>query len=325
MTESVCPECGGHVVITTGEYVCSLCGLVVDQLFQQPLELLDNNNPKSKGALGERLHIVDGLGSYIDYYNSHKLSNLKLKKISDKRRIQLQRLKNAQNIYTRYTNRQTEYRILRMLNQISVLLNLPSYVRDNAAYLFRKIKNRYQAKIVNHISLIAVCVILSIREQKNIAPLTLTEICAAFQKLGHRINERLITRTALKLRINLGYTVKVRRSEDYLARMISMISNNDSIKTKHLQQIRESYWHKLHLKAMELLNKIPKIDRGGRNPYVFAASIIYAAERSLAYEEKRPVFLTQKEVSSILDVAEYSIRDHYRHISKCLSLTKKNR
>ncbi len=316
MTESVCPECGGHVVLTTGEYVCSLCGLVVDQLFQEPLEALDNNNSKSRGALGERLHIVDGLGSYIDYYNSRKLSDLKLKKISEKRRTQLRRLKNAQNIYARYTRRQTEYRILRILNQISSILNLPPYVRDNAAYLYKKIKNRYQAKIVNHVSLIAVCIILSIREQKHVAPLTLTEVCAAFQKLGHRVNERLITRTALKLRINLGYTLKVRKSEDYLTRMISTLSNNPFIKAKLSHQTPDSYWHRIHLKALELLNKIPKVERGGRNPYVFAASIIYAAERSIACEEKRPVLLTQKEIASILGVAEYSIRDHYQHINK---------
>jgi transcription initiation factor TFIIIB Brf1 subunit/transcription initiation factor TFIIB len=115
--------------------------------------------------------------------------------------------------------------------------------------------------------------------------------------------------------------VKVRRSEDYLIRMISMISNSDLIKAKLSHQITESYWHKLHLKALELLNKIPHVERGGRNPYVFAASIIYAAERSLAYEENRRPLLTQKEVASILEVAEYSIRDHYSHITKYISLT----
>ena len=315
MMESVCPECGGHVVITTGEYVCSICGLVLDKLFQQPLEALDNTNPKSSGALGERLHIVDGLGSYIDYHNSPRLSDLKLLRVSERRRNLLRRLKNTHNLYVRYTNHQTEYRIFRILNQITGLLSLPAYVRDNAAYIYRKIKNKYQAKIVNHISLIAVCVLLSIREQGYVTPLTLTELCTAFQKLGHRVNERLITRTALKLRINLGYKVKVRKSEDYLTRLISIISNNEKIKSKLSEQKEDIYWHKLNLKAIDLLNKIPKIERGGRHPYVFAASIIYAAEKSLAYEENRQPLLTQKEVANILGVAEYSIRDHYRYIN----------
>lgn len=324
MVETVCPECNGHVVVSTGDYVCSSCGLVIEKYFQHPLEALDTNNPKSGGYLGERLHIIDGLGSYIDYHKSSKFSPLRGSRIPESRQILFRRLKKSHDIYGRFVNHQTEYRIFRILNQISSNLNLPSHVRDTAAYIYRKIKNKHQARITNHVAVIAVCIFLAIREQNHLTPFTLKEICGAFQRIGHRINERILTRTALSLRINLGYQVKIRRSEDYLSRLISEVSNSKTLGAKIPKEIEpKTYWQKLYLKALEILGKIPHIERGGRNPYVFAASIIYAAEQRLAYEQGRKPSLTQKEIAHLTSVAEYSIRDHYCSIIKNYELNSR--
>ncbi|MHA1410166.1 MAG: hypothetical protein ACTSQY_07680 [Candidatus Odinarchaeia archaeon] len=318
--QSTCPECNGHIVLLSGEYVCSSCGLVVDKFFEPPLSALNTDNKKSKGALGSRLHIVDGLGSYIDYHNSKNFHDKTGSILPLETQRLYKRLKYRYNLYGRIKDYQTDYRILRLLNQISAALDLPNYIRDTAAYNYRKIKQRYPHRIRNHITLIAVCLILAIREYKNVALHTLKEVCYAFRKLGHRVTERSILREALHLKIKLGYTVKPRRSEEYIQRILASLSNdhtlNQKIKTRLIDPKR--YWNSLMQETLHLLKSVSSVERGGRNPYVFAAAAIYAADQKLAYEQQRKSVLTQKAIAKLANVAEYSIRDHYCSILKNL-------
>jgi len=57
-----------------GEYICTLCGLVLSKQYVPPSYKINPNNDldsRSNGrhfvALGERLNIVDGLGSYMGF------------------------------------------------------------------------------------------------------------------------------------------------------------------------------------------------------------------------------------------------------------------
>jgi transcription initiation factor TFIIIB Brf1 subunit/transcription initiation factor TFIIB len=315
---SICPECNGHVVISNGEYVCSSCGLVTDQFYEPALSALDTENKKSKGALGQRLHIVDGLGSYIDYHNTRKMRDNNGSILPLRKQVLFKRLKFRYNLYGRIKNHQTDYRIFRILNLIAARLQLPHHIRDTAAYHYRKIRQKNKTRIKNHVTMIAVCLILAIREYNTVALYTLKEICETFKKLGHRVSEKAVIRTALQLRINLGYNMKHRKSEDYISRLISTLSNNYELYKKIELKIKDCkrYWQKLLFETNKLLMSIPNIDRGGRNPYVFAAASIYAAEQKLARQENRKPILTQKEIAEKVKVAEYSIRDHFCSLLK---------
>ncbi|MHA1754117.1 MAG: hypothetical protein ACTSYR_01195 [Candidatus Odinarchaeia archaeon] len=318
MIKTECPECSGRIIENVGEYVCSSCGLVVDQVYEPLRSDYPYEGEKSKTALGNRLHIVDGLGSYIDYLNANCFYDTKGSPLSARKQNFYRRLKYRYNLYGRVKDQQTDYRIFRILNRISSKLNLSNHIRDSAAYHYRKIKKRFRGRIKNHVVLIALCLILAIRNNKELIQVNLRELCEVFRKLGHRVTPRSITRLAFQLKIKLGYTIKNVKSEEYITKIISALSNSVEIKNKlnTNKENQNNYWQLLNLETFKLLRNISKMDRGGRNPYVFAAAAVYAAEQKIARENNRRPYLTQREIAEITHVAEYSIRDHFCSILK---------
>ena len=66
-------------------------------------------------------------------------------------------------------------------------------------------------------------------------------------------------------------------------------------------------------------NKLKNIDiyqRGGRNPFIFAGAAIYCADKLLAKKYNAKCILTQKIAAGAMNIAEYSIRDHYVSVFK---------
>jgi transcription initiation factor TFIIIB Brf1 subunit/transcription initiation factor TFIIB len=74
----------------------------------------------------------------------------------------------------------------------------------------------------------------------------------------------------------------------------------------------------LFLTSSDILRKISNADRGGRSPYAFAVSTVYAAEKLLAKSERRKSVITQKLLAEITGVAEYTIREHFCTVLKKL-------
>jgi len=320
----VCPGCTGKVVISRGYVVCVECGMVLSREYVLPTyqmgEEQNNSTPSASvyGSLGNRMHIVDGLGSYIGYHKDRYFRDAQGHALSGHIQKKFKRLKTIYSTRIRIGNNEAKYRALRTLNHVSKLLMLSEQVRDRTAYLYKKVVSESVNKITNNILLIAVCLLMAVREFKEEAPITLEEIANVFEKCGHRVNVRAIVREALKLKSQTGYSPHIRKPKDYVPRVISMLMNSQKVlgKIKSRGWDSSKYENCLRDKILSVLSVIPSSKRGGRNPFIFTVSAAYASDRLIASDYGKRTVLTQKLASVATKVAEYSIRDHFGMIKK---------
>jgi len=268
------------------------------------------------GSLGNRMHIVDGLGSYIGFHKDVFFRDANGQSLPGSMQKKYKRLKTIYSTRIRIGKNEAKYRALRTLNHVVKLLMLNEQVRDRTAYLYKKMVSESPNKVTNNILLMSVCLLMAVREFKEEAPITLEEIADVFEKCGHRVNVRAIVREALKLRTLTGYSPKIRKPEDYVPRVLSMLINDSKVKGKIESRgwISRDYENLLRDKILFVLNLVPSSKRGGRNPFIFTVSAAYASDRLLASERGKRCVLTQKLASQATEVAEYSIRDHFSMI-----------
>jgi transcription initiation factor TFIIIB Brf1 subunit/transcription initiation factor TFIIB len=315
----VCPDCSGRLITSRGHVVCTDCGLVISAEFVHPTYQLgeeqDSDGPEASmyGSLGNRMHIVDGLGSYIGFHKDRYFRDVNGQALPAKTQKKFIRLKSIYSTRVRIGDNEAKYRALRTLNHVSKLLMLSEQVRDRTAYLYKKITSDAESRITNNILLMAVCLLMAVREFKNEAPITLDEIADVFEKCGHRVNVRVMVREALRLKSITGYSPSIRRPEDYVPRVLSMLMNSAKVlrKVKLRGWDFKMYENCMRDKIFAVLEMIPASKRGGRNPFIFTVSAAYASDRLVADDFGKRAVLTQKLASEATEVAEYSIRDHY--------------
>jgi len=206
-------------------------------------------------------------------------------------------------------------------------MKLSTIVKNRAAYFYQKIK-RNAKTIRNHVSLIGYCLFYSSREFSQNAPISIRELCNIFKHLGHRINPRLIIRDSIEYQSIIKEKNVPHRSEDYIIRLVDSISNYkpliERMKKKQSNWNIKEYSEKLLNKSLSILHILsPKI-RGSRNPFILAGAVVYCSDKIIAKQFKIKPVLTQKIASTAMDIAEYSIRDHYVKVVKPFVQSKKN-
>ena len=75
-----CPECGGHLILSSFERTCKDCGLIIDEIFGDSSFVFNENTNKRNLSkqyvvLGKRTDFVGGLGTYIDFETSKYLKD----------------------------------------------------------------------------------------------------------------------------------------------------------------------------------------------------------------------------------------------------------
>lgn len=319
--KGLCKHCNGLLIQTRGELVCSNCGIV-----NQSIIVSETGNAQipwdHEMSPGKRVHIVDGLGSYIGYHNDGFFHDVKGSTLSTKNQYKYRKLKRKYNLRIKIGNHETDYRSLMSLNRVTSFLGISDNVRKRAAYLYKIAtiaeQNKTIEKISNHIVLVALCLMVAIRESAANAPIRLSEIVNLFKDLGHRVSGKAIVKLAQILPTELGISLRIRKSEDYLQRIVSTITENDEVK-KRLRELEFpaiDYEKGLLKYSREILCETNLKTRGGRNPYIFAVSVVYCADRIIGKVQNHRQILTQKTLASICQVAEYSIRDHHRTVLK---------
>ena len=309
--------------------MCAECGLVLSREYVLPTYQMgqrpkgDSPDASMYVSLGNRIHIVDGLGSYIGFHKDRYFQDSQGHALSGRSQKKFKRLKTIYSTRIRIGKNEAKYRALRTLNHVSKLLMINEQVRDRTAYLYKKVVNESAGKVSNNILLIAVCLLMAVREFKEEAPITLDEIADVFEKCGHRVNVRAIVREALRLKSLTGHSPKIRRPDDYVPRVISMLMNSPRVVSKVQSRGWElkDYENALRNKTLEVLKMIPASKRGGRNPFIFTVSAAYAGDRLIAIEHDRRAVLTQKLASTATKVAEYSIRDHFGMMKKVIEVS----
>jgi len=323
-----CPDCSGFLITSQGHIVCGECGLVLSREYVLPTYQMGHrpnaNSPDASVyvSLGNRMHIVDGLGSYIGFHKDRYFQDAQGQALSGRMQKKFKRLKTIYSTRIRIGKNEAKYRALRTLNHVVKLLMLNEQVRDRTAYLYKKVISESPQRVSNNILLIAVCLLMAVREFKDEAPITLDEIADVFEKCGHRVNVRAIVREALRLKSLTGYAPQIRRPEDYIPRVISMLMNDSKVVSKVQARGWEAkeYESALRNKVVEVLDMIPASKRGGRNPFIFTVSAAYASDRVIAIQHNKRAVLTQKLASNATKVAEYSIRDHFGMMKKIIEM-----
>ncbi|MHA1595282.1 MAG: TFIIB-type zinc ribbon-containing protein [Candidatus Baldrarchaeia archaeon] len=317
-----CPECNGDVVLHNGEYVCSKCGLVVDQEFLSPIIEFHTNDidspavSKQYASLGERHHIVDGIGSYIDYYESYVFKDSRGTVLNKDKQSLFRRLKFLYDSKYKIFRNETPYRALRTLNHACANLQVPVHIRDRAAYYYHKLltlAKTAKLSLTNHILAVAACLVIALHEGHGSPPITIREVIEVFRKMGHRVNHRNLMKKVFELKKLLRVRYTAKNCEDFVPRIVSKMLSSKDVK-RILNKLRiDVLWFKnaLEKETYELLKMVPKKERGGRHPYTLATAAVYAASRVIAKKLGRKNLLTQKIVAKAAGVREYGLRDHF--------------
>lgn len=322
----VCPECKSTRIVQNHEWVCAECGIIVDPIYVDSNYVVFSRNSSLIRISqfvqpGNSVDRNDNLGSFIGYRSPNLILDAKNTPISPKGQDLFKRLKEKYDIRYRIKNHETEFRILKILQNVSQILKLNQNVVKNAAYFYRKIC-KYEMKIPNHVSLIAFCLFYSIRVENRNAPITIGELTRVFLNLGHHITPQLILRNGTFYAKYVECAATPKKSEDYLERLISSIINYPNlirrIRKKTTFTSLDEYKNAVYSTSCFLLKKLTKEMRGGRNPFIMMGALIYCADKYLARKNCFKSVLTQKIASDAMGIAEYSIRDHYVTLLKSL-------
>jgi len=317
MSERICTECGGKIIQTChGELTCSRCGLVYESLSMPSIRT-------SKLFLETSLEppiqvIFSPLGSYIGRKGESLLKDSQGRVLPLKTQMLFKRLRALQDIdpYTRQTA--LRHKALRILNKVVNLLNIDQRIRDQAIDKYKTFTKK-EGFSRNNILIIAACLLIASREVKGVKPLTLNEICEGFKLVGHDIHPRVLSKTVFKVLNVIGAKPTIMSPEDYVDKVIDKLCSSKEI-VNRIQVNRltvHEYFSELREEAKKLLCSLNERRKMGKNPYALAVSSIYAA--SLITSSKRELqisILTQKLLSEIADVAEYTIREHYYTLFK---------
>ena len=326
--DQFCPECNGIIIKNLHENVCAECGLIIDDL-----QLMDSyqyneikNTDLSAGdqfvSIGKTIDNVCTLGSHIGYYSSNSFFDHRHIILSSKQQKKFRKLKKQYSLPIKIKNHETDYRILRILNRITMYLKLSDNVKNRSAYFYQSIKKK-ATHIRNHVSLIAFCIYFASREFSQNAPISIKEICKVFTIMGHRINPKLIIRDSINYKFLIMKNKKSNqphKSEDYINRFVNSIVNSteicDRMVKKGISWTKEEYKRKLETTCNTTLKLLKLNVRRARNPFILAGAVVYCADKLIAKENKTKTILTQKSASNAMEIAEYSIRDHYVKVLK---------
>ncbi|HME54656.1 MAG TPA: hypothetical protein VKM55_20770 [Candidatus Lokiarchaeia archaeon] len=326
---ATCTDCGGDLILTKIGFTCSKCGIVhenhytSDNFFLNHSEKYDVKSSKQFVALGKQLDNVSDLGSFIDFYNTGYFLDANNAPLSPDKQKLFFRLKYTRDFRARLDQNETYYRIVKIMKDVSNNLNFLPDVRKRAVYLYNKmIKGtpKTKNKIPNHVSLIATSLFLASREYCSYAPVTIQEICLAFQELGHRVKCKMIIRDMLEFKQYMDLKRINHESKDYLERLSNNLYYdaccNARFKKKNETGDMKPYIQDLKAYSLKILNLIPKFVKNSRNPFILAGAAIYGADWILAKKNKTKRVLTQKILAEATGIAEYSIRDHYCSVIK---------
>lgn len=294
--ELTCPHCKSKEIFfdhARGEYVCSKCGTVIsDKVIDvgrewrifHPSDI--NLKSRTGSSLTNALH-DKGLTTVFSV-RSPKLSETMRKKIRSMRRIQskIRISKKEKPIVTG----------LRYLNEYASKLNIPSYVREEAARILQKALENVNVKEKTIRAMAAAAILLACKARG--IPKTLRIIS---KELG--MKERDIWHAERRIiEVVRNITGKLPEPKDFIPQIISKL--NLSSKVQYLA----AYISWL-IKKKELIS--------GRGPLGIAAASVYVA--SILLDEKK----TQQEIAEACNITDVTIRNRYGDIIENLDIIVK--
>ena len=319
-----CRECGGSLVLKNGEYVCSKCGLVQEVEMVSPYYVLgvDEKGPspsivRSYVHYGERAHLVDGLGSFVGSPFSFFFKDKYGKPLKDQERFA--KMKALYDKKLRYMHKTFSYHTFMAIAKVSALMGLPKEVRDYACLLYRN-AFRKGGKRTSSMALAAASLYMAAKQFDPTSNLNIRKIVSAFRTLGHKVSTSSVLHALLEYKPYLKCVDRFRRSEDYVPYFVDTLLNTPYARKKMRRHRIDPVEHKKRLLriASFFLSKFDKRVRGGKSPKLFAAVVVYLADRYIAKQMGKPQVLPLSAIANLTGLSEYSLRDHVEQLKKIL-------
>jgi len=291
-----CPECGSHEFIEDtqrGELRCAKCGLVLKEGIidrGQEWRAFDSEQISSRARTGAPLTFTKhdkGLTTEIGKGLGE------LYKVPGKKRAQYYRLRKWHKRLIESKDRNLSF-ALSELQRIISYLNLPKSVHERIARYYEDAVDKGLVRGRSIESVIAALVYAVSRQFGT--PRTLDEIAEA-----SGLEKREIGRTYRYVARELKIRILPAEPKDFVPRFCSILNLSDRVQAE----------------AIKILKKAKKLDiTSGKGPTGVAAAAIYIA--CVLVGEKR----TQREVASIVNVTEVTIRNRYKELVEKLGLEK---
>ncbi len=291
-----CPECGSKKFTEDpqrGELICSKCGLVLKEEIidrSQEWRAFDSEQMSRRARTGAPLTFTKhdkGLTTEIGKGLGE------LYKVPGKKRAQYYRLRKWHKRLIESKDRNLSF-ALSELQRIVSFLNLPKPVHEKIAQYYEQAVDKGLVRGRSIESVIAALVYAVSRQFRT--PRTLDEIAEA-----SGLEKREIGRTYRYVARELRIRILPADSRDFVPRFCSMLNLSDKVQAD----------------AIRILKKAKKSDiTSGKGPTGVAAAAIYVA--CVLNDEKR----TQREVASVVNVTEVTIRNRYKELVEKLGMQK---
>ncbi|MEM0232692.1 MAG: hypothetical protein QXL22_01585 [Candidatus Nezhaarchaeales archaeon] len=310
MSQTLCNECGGLLVLSeSGEYICEDCGLV-----HEDVKINSLTKTQIKGA---------GHPQQFEILNRTPFkASISWHGIDVKRSIsepKVLRYFNKLDFVQRYYIDKLSVKAVR--KAYAVLLSLCSLIpmqfssiirrRTLEIYYVTAIRMRHVRK--NHVALIVASFYIAMKERCRGCDLTLKQIMSHLRKIGFSISVSDLFKALFMLRKAVGVVVRHRRIEELLSIAIRRVMMDERVKRKLIKNSIDPllYSRELYVEAVSLLNKRMNC---GKSPLSLVAAAIYTADKILALKHQWKDVLTQKTLSSVLEVSPFTIREIYYKI-----------
>jgi transcription initiation factor TFIIB len=289
-----CPECGGNQFLedeNRGELRCAKCGLIVKEYMVdsgQEWRAFDSEQISRRARTGAPLTFTKhdkGLTTEIGKGLGE------LYKVPGKKRAQYYRLRKWHKRLIESKDRNLSF-ALSELQRIISFLNLPKPVHERIARYYEEAVDKGLVRGRSIESVIA-ALVYSVSRQFG-TPRTLDEIAEA-----SGLEKREIGRTYRYVARELKIRILPADPKDFVPRFCSILNLSDKVQAQ----------------ASKILRRAKKMDiTSGKGPTGVAAAAIYIA--CVLCGEKR----TQREVASIVNVTEVTIRNRYKELIEKLGL-----
>ena len=294
-----CPECGSTDLILDsdmGEYVCSRCGLVLEEDIPSQEAEWRAFTPQERDSRARA-----GTPTDYSHYDKGLSTVIRVEKdaagrpLSPKVKQQMWRLRRWQ---TRSKVHASQSRNLMLamseLQRLSDILHMPSSVHDMAAIIYRKALNEGLVRGRSIGGMVAGSLYASVRFTK--VPRTLKEIVEASQR-----TQKEIARSYSVIVRNLDMRMPVDDPTYYVTKVAEKAKVSSDVEGL----------------AINLMNEAKRrYATTGKDPSGLAAAIIYLSARML--KEKA----TQAQLAKAANVTEVTVRNRKRDLMKSLSLKK---
>ena len=293
-----CPECGNQEFITDaekGEIICK-CGLVLK-------DNVLNKNPEWRAFTHEDKIRKERIGLPITLtrHDMGLQTTFNIKRdpygriLPKNTRATMIRLKKMHKISSTDTSHDRNLnRAMIELKRISDKLNLPTYVQQEAALIYRKALKMGMVRGRSIKEMVASSTYLACRI--NCMSRKLSEVVAASGG-----NRRRIAKYYRKIFINLNLKIPPDEPAKYIAKIVNKIKIDPKIQTKAMELLREA-------KGYQLL---------GKTPSGLAAALLYIACKEDGGNHKRR---TQWELAQCAGVTQITVRNRVRGLKKVLKL-----